>query len=581
MAVSVFFLLISFLPIQTEKRDISIKKNDTTSKKETYLPPKIKKQPDAIYHPLNSPVEEEKIKIKEYKKIELKEEDINVDSLPVIKPQEIKSNEELKDLPKDIPDNLIDYGTSFFINGEDSLRCLNNLCREIDRLLNQISNTRLSCAIYSIDQDKYIYTKNLDQPLTPASNTKLVTSFCAFDRFGADYLVKTNIYIDDKNIKDRVVNGNVIIEGTGDALLSIRDIEFIADQIKALGIDSITGNIYADGTYFDSIPNRMIYAGDRDEVEKIPPIVALGVEKNTATILLTSGQKAGIPVNVHIIPNSESFLVTNSAKVKRGKKRSRVVSKWNAKKSIQQFSVTGSISTNKTYNYRHYIMENDIAVAGALKDRMISGGISVGGKIDRIQNKIDGKENLYLLCQYGRDIKHFMNPINGHSNNFLAETVFKMLGASAKYSDTTAISSRLLEKEILTSYGIPIEGMQLNDGSGLSRRNLITTHTLTELLISAYYSDFYDDFYNSLAIGGVGDGTLRKRMKMTAAQGNLRAKTGTLKNVSALSGYVTSIDGERFVFSILSNGWAIGTYKNTEDAIGVLLASFFYYNHED
>jgi D-alanyl-D-alanine carboxypeptidase/D-alanyl-D-alanine-endopeptidase (penicillin-binding protein 4) len=554
---------------------------DTTSEIETYLPPQMDKKPDAIYHPLNSPIEEKKVQIKEYRKVEINEEDIKIDSLPVIKPKEIKSPEEIKDLPKAIPNNLLPDENPLFINGEDSLRCLNQLRTDIDYLLNKIPNTRLSCSIYSLDQDKYIYMKNFDKPLTPASNTKLVTSFCAFDRFGVDYLVKTNIYIDDKNITDRVVNGNVIIEGTGDALLSISDIELIADQIKSLGIDSITGNIYADGTFFDSIPNRMIYAGDKDEVEKIPPIVALGVEKNTATILLTSGKKSGLPVNVHVRPNSESFLVTNSAKVVKGKKRSRVVSKWNSKQGIQQFSVSGSITTNRTYNYRHYIMENDLAAAGALKARMLSGGIAVAGNIDRIQNKADGKDNFYLLCQYGRDIKHFMNPINSHSNNFLAETMFKMLGASAHYSDTTAVSSKLIEKDILTSYGIPLDGMQLNDGSGLSRRNLITTNTLCELLISAYYSDFYDEFHNSLAIGGVGDGTLRKRMKMTAAQGNLRAKTGTLKNVSALSGYVTSIDGERFAFSMIFNGWSIGTYKNTEDAIGVLLASFFYYNHED
>ncbi|OYT14898.1 MAG: D-alanyl-D-alanine carboxypeptidase/D-alanyl-D-alanine-endopeptidase [Bacteroidetes bacterium 4572_77] len=469
----------------------------------------------------------------------------------------------------------------YYISPEDSTRCLNALVKEIDRLLNKISKTKLSVAIYSIDQDKYIYTKNFDKPLTPASNTKLVTSFCAFDFLGPDHIVKTNIYINDKNIDDAVVNGDVIIEGMGDALLSITDVEFIADQIKSLGINKVTGNIYADGTFFDSLTNRKVYSGDADEVEKLPPVVSLGMEKNTATVVVSTGVEYGTPASIQVIPNSESFFISNSAKSANTRKKCRVISKWNGSKNMQQFSILGSMRANKTYSFRHYIMQPDLAVAGALKDRLITGGVEVVGKVDKIRNHKNDRTDFYLLCQYGRDIQHFMNPINQMSNNYLAENMFKMLGAHAKLSDTTAISSQLAEREILASYEIPFENCKLNDGSGLSRRNLLTTHTLCEVLISAYYSDFYHEFYSSLAVAGMPGNTLRKRMKKTAAQGNLHAKTGTLKNASALSGFVTSVDGERFVFSCLFNGWAVGTYKNTENAIGELLASFFYYNRSN
>ncbi|MBI3259390.1 MAG: D-alanyl-D-alanine carboxypeptidase, partial [Ignavibacteriae bacterium] len=128
--------------------------------------------------------------------------------------------------------------------------------------------------------------------------------------------------------------------------------------------------------------------------------------------------------------------------------------------------------------------------------------------------------------------------------------------------------TRALEKE-----GISTEGLCMNDGSGLCRRNLFSANTEVGLLSKATDLPFFLEFQASFALAGV-DGTLKKRMKGTPAERNLHAKTGTLRNASALAGYVNTRDNERLTFAFIFNGGSVGIYKQTENELGACLADF-------
>ena len=120
----------------------------------------------------------------------------------------------------------------------------------------------------------------------------------------------------------------------------------------------------------------------------------------------------------------------------------------------------------------------------------------------------------------------------------------------------------------------PFESCVVNDGSGLSRRNLISPQALVATLVAAYNNrPLWKALYEALSVAGK-DGTLRKRMKGTRAEGNVHGKTGTLKNVSALTGYVTSADGEMLAFAMITNGYNVGTYKSVENKVAERLADF-------
>jgi len=479
---------------------------------------------------------------------------------------------------------------------------------EIDRILSSagLKDTKFGLAVYSIDEKEYYYQRNIDNQLTPASNTKLFTTFSALYTMGHDYIINTGVYTDAKAI-DPVLKGNIFIIGRGDALLKVSDLEVLAHKLQSLGIKKIEGNIYADDSFFDSVTSRKDYSNDADLVEPLPPITALTIERNTATVIATGGASG---INVTVLPRSESFIIENNATLARIQKSSmnlNFVENSNARTILrdntilsnigdapplpkrrqrssiristskmadckQKFIVNGQLRKGQTYSYMYFINCPALAVAGAFKNALNNFGIEVKGNI-AVKPIRNLKTKPLFLAEFGRPIMELIEICNKESDNFLAENLFKIVGAYAGSYDKTSDKSRAVKKLIYDSLGIDFKKCQINDGSGLSRRNLVTTRALVATLIKSQYLPFAESFYNSLAVAGI-DGTLYKRMVGTAAENNVCAKTGTLRNVSSLAGYVNTKDGELLAFAMIFNGPYVYNYKATENKIAILLAGF-------
>ncbi len=117
----------------------------------------------------------------------------------------------------------------------------------------------------------------------------------------------------------------------------------------------------------------------------------------------------------------------------------------------------------------------------------------------------------------------------------------------------------------------------MSDGSGLSRFDLLTTDSIADLLVAVRSEPWFQAWYDALPIAGNPDrftgGTLRNRMRDSAATDNLHGKTGSLTSVTALSGYVTNADGRELVFSMISNNY-LSSPRSQEDALGITLAEW-------
>jgi D-alanyl-D-alanine carboxypeptidase/D-alanyl-D-alanine-endopeptidase (penicillin-binding protein 4) len=163
--------------------------------------------------------------------------------------------------------------------------------------------------------------------------------------------------------------------------------------------------------------------------------------------------------------------------------------------------------------------------------------------------------------------------INKRSHNLYAEQALRTVGRVATGDGSAAGGAHALLHFIGREAGIDTSAMQVLDGSGLSPLNRVTARSLIRLLAFMAESTMADDYFTTLPEAGAIDGM--QRMQRTQAQGNLRAKTGTLANVSALSGYVRAENGEQLAFAIMSNNvpstWRA---KRVEDAIGARLARF-------
>jgi serine-type D-Ala-D-Ala carboxypeptidase/endopeptidase (penicillin-binding protein 4) len=167
------------------------------------------------------------------------------------------------------------------------------------------------------------------------------------------------------------------------------------------------------------------------------------------------------------------------------------------------------------------------------------------------------------------------------SNNGHAEALIKTMGREVRGEGSWSAGLNVAE-DYLAGHGIDTNRLRLADGSGLSRFNLIAPQEISDLLIAVQDEPWFDTWHNALPIAGIGErmvgGTLRNRMRDTAAEGNAHAKTGTMTSASALSGYVTTADGERVVFSIMMNYHLSAAPTDLQDQIVVALAK---YSRED
>lgn len=241
----------------------------------------------------------------------------------------------------------------------------------------------------------------------------------------------------------------------------------------------------------------------------------------------------------------------------------------------QQGLITVNASGKGTSSATYTMKYPDIYAAGVLSSKLRLAGI-------HIQNGLLGRKsspsNAKTIAEFKRPLAYMISLVNKNSDNFLAEHVYKMVGAYAGGHMNTGKVATETVKNALSQCGIPVDGLCINDGSGLCRKNLFSAYVQTMLLEKAINMKFGEAFKQTLSIAGV-DGTLRKRMVGTYAENNLCAKTGTLRNTSALSGYANTKDGDQVVFSIINNGPNVSNYKQLENKIGAAIANFSYQNY--
>jgi serine-type D-Ala-D-Ala carboxypeptidase/endopeptidase (penicillin-binding protein 4) len=207
-----------------------------------------------------------------------------------------------------------------------------------------------------------------------------------------------------------------------------------------------------------------------------------------------------------------------------------------------------------------------LAAARQYRRALLEAGVSVAGIAT---TGVAAADAVLVGQRRSHELSRLVRRMNLVSDNFYAEMLLKQLGARMRGSGTTAAGARVATN-VLDGRGIPLEGVRIVDGSGLSSYDRLTARALAALLIAAWSDpEIKDVFVASLPVAGV-SGTLEDRMRRWPAYGNVRAKTGTTNTSSSLSGYVRT----RYVFSILQNGYPVSWYyaRKTQDRFATVLA---------
>lgn len=469
---------------------------------------------------------------------------------------------------------------------------ISSLQRQIISTLSnpQLRRSNIGVKIVSLDTGATVFEQNAGKYFMPASNMKSYTVAAALEKLTPDFRFVTSVYANAKPETDGTVRGDLIIYGRGDPSIStafydgdyLGGLNVLADEIIKSGVRRVQGNLIGDETFFYTDPVPPGWEWDDLQWYYGAEISTLSINDNAVDISVKPGF-VGNPCVIVIKPDSTLMAIVNKTKtVAAGTKRDLRITK---KLGENVLEVSGTMPLNDGgFNGNIALSRPASGFVRLLRQVLESKGVTFTGQT-RAFNRAerDGKPlDTASLTEIAKLESPPLSIIAAKtlkpSQNLYTELILRALGEKLGNKNDLLKSSEQRGIEVVSEFlrqaGVVGGDVVQYDGSGLSRHNIITPDSAVALYTFMTKSRFSAAWMNALTIGGV-DGTLRNRFKGTKASGNVRGKTGTIDQVAALSGYITSASGERFVFAVLTNGVPdVNLRRSTIDDIVIALANF-------
>ncbi len=458
-----------------------------------------------------------------------------------------------------------------------------------------------------------LFAQNHGASLAPASNQKLLTSAGALYHLGPDFRF-TTFLLADGTVSNGRLHGDLILYGTGDPALSDRLLESevapfreFARELRRQGVRTVTGDILGDGTFFTG-PTRRDSWNPRDLNDWFAaPVSGLSFNENVVTLRVQASAPGTAP-RVRTQPEGALLPLANQGRTVAGGVRTPLmVVRDDPDAPIE---IRGEMAPGQADAWRRITVSDPPAFAASILKRVLrEEGIRVEGSSgsvrDASESRVTGTrlvapafqgvgdegaagswddgssvggtrtagETWTVAVHHSPPVRDLLDVVNKRSHNLYAEALLLAMGRTAWGDGSFDGGSGVLTRYLTRVVQLDSDGLNVVDGSGLSRLNRARPSDLVTLLAHMDRDEHADAFWASLPEAG--NQRELRRMYRSAAAGNLRAKTGTIHRVSALSGVVRTLDGEPIYFSIVANDvpspWAA---KQVEDRIGIQLAAF-------
>jgi D-alanyl-D-alanine carboxypeptidase/D-alanyl-D-alanine-endopeptidase (penicillin-binding protein 4) len=462
------------------------------------------------------------------------------------------------------------------------------LTRMIDSMVDAPQFRTATWGVLIVDPVKHdtLYRHNAEKLFIPASNEKIVTSTVALEQLGPDYRFRTTVAARG-TVASGTLSGDLAVVGRGDPTSSdhmkgdaMIPLRAIADSLWQRGVRHITGNVVPFGDAFPGPVAGAGWAWDNLDGSSFAGVDELLFNEGLVSLHVRAGARIGDLATVETkpaktFPHVRILAKTVAREAAAGAGRGRGA-RDGTRVSVFHDTLTsdvvvrGQIALGDTTTISFPQHDPDAAYVAALTEAIVERGIVVDHQTSS-WNEDPHADSLFIVLSV--PLKEIMPALMKPSQNQIAEVLLRTLGLE-KGGLGTADSGRKVIARQFDAWKIPADGYVVRDGSGLSRSDLVSPETIVGLLDVMRRSPNFDLFFSSLPIAGV-DGTIRTRMKDTPAQGNLRAKTGTLSMVRSLSGYVKTADGQLLEFSTLCNNWTTpqAAVDKVQDTIGATLAA--------
>jgi serine-type D-Ala-D-Ala carboxypeptidase/endopeptidase (penicillin-binding protein 4) len=442
-----------------------------------------------------------------------------------------------------------------------------------------LAKAKVSVAVMDPETGKLIYGKNEKTGLNAASNVKIATEAAALSLLGPEFRWKTTVLASipsegGKAISSGEIHGDLFVRTSGDPTLSTQDLGALASSLYAIGLRKVRGGLVVDASAFDGTTLPPAFEQKDDSAAFRAPSSSASLNANTVAVTITPAATAGALARVSLDPSSPAVAVTGTVTTAAKGPATVTIEATDGGSGQTRISVGGRIVlASEPRIFQRRIVTPETYFAQTFKQILSKRGIAV----DKAARTADApKEGLRVLASHeSPNLAVVVHELGKRSSNFAAEQLLRTLGAEHLGRPGTWQKGLEAVARYLEGAGIPRGSYVMKNGSGLYDSNRFSAEQIATILRAAL-RDFRiaSEFLASLAVGGA-DGTLAHRMAGSAAERFVRAKTGTLANVSCLSGIVGAPANKPLIFSVLVNDVASPLAARTaQDQVTAALVVF-------
>jgi D-alanyl-D-alanine carboxypeptidase/D-alanyl-D-alanine-endopeptidase (penicillin-binding protein 4) len=432
-------------------------------------------------------------------------------------------------------------------------------------------------AIHDAASGTLLFETNQHRLLKPASNAKLFTGALALHALGPHAQLTTELIPAGTVSTHGVLLGDLLVHGGGDFSFASRfltetnpprsTLAPIIETLKQAGLRQVNGDLIADDSRFSGVPFGNGWTWDDLQYSYGAEVSALSLDDNVLEVAFTPGAQAGNPVTLQPGPGTSyfEFHTRNAVTTEPGTPRDFRVRRDPGTRVIH---ATGTLPVGSDpWKGSVTIPEPALYFVHRLREELSAAGIQVRGTIRHDpgarQRRLASPANLShdpappALQILSPPVSSLITAMMKPSQNLYAQLLLLQVGSRSLQAKETSTEEAGIDalQSFVEQAGIPRDQVRLDDGSGLSRSSLVTPAALVALLRHMDVHPHREAFLDSLPVAGR-DGSLRQRFRGTTLEGNLRAKTGGLRYVHTLSGFVTNTSGRRLVFAAMLNAYA-------------------------
>lgn len=428
--------------------------------------------------------------------------------------------------------------------------------------LPQFGNMQWGILLVAPERRDTLGSVNADRLFMPASNMKLVTAAVALAQLGPDFRWTTT-FTQTGPVRRGVLRGDIVVAGTGDPSMSsaLRSDPFeafapLVASLKAAGVRQVAGRVRASDTAaFSGSP--LGFGWDWDDLHEPygAGITELLWNEAFTDVQVRGCGRAGRRACITTTPLHTSPVIHADVRVRAANSGAPEITWWRDSAAMPGITVRGSIAVGDSMSFSAAQPDGRATYLAAVTEALTRAGIVVRrntlavarvGTRDMVADTITVLQSLPL--------REVLVALQKPSQNQIAESMFRTLALKATGVGTPDSARAVVERQLLT-WGVRADAHAIRDGSGLSRHDYLSPRLLVQVLDTMRRRSDFSVYHDALPIAGV-DGTLRNRMQQFA-QGRVHAKTGTIDKARAISGYVTTVDGELLLFSMIANNHTV------------------------